>query len=89
MGRTEFQTCRLIASEPWLDRHIFNESEMARSSECTDSYAQKVLDTADIVREAMFQQLSFQGTAKPMTSIDLADSPEYVGRSTSSLWAIL
>jgi len=25
----------LIASEPWLDRHIFNESEMALFSECT------------------------------------------------------
>jgi len=39
-----------------LDGHIFNESEMARSSECTDNYAQEVLDTADIVREAMFHQ---------------------------------
>jgi hypothetical protein len=32
-----------------LDGHIYNESEMARSAECTESYAQKVLDTADIV----------------------------------------
>ena len=24
-----------VASEPWLERHIFNESEMARSSACT------------------------------------------------------
>jgi hypothetical protein len=39
-----------------LDRHIFNESEMARSSECTDQYARKVLDTADIVREAIYRQ---------------------------------
>jgi len=31
---------------------------MARSSECTDKYAQKMLDTADIVREAMLQQQS-------------------------------
>ena len=31
--------------------HIFNESEMARSSECKEQYAQKVLDTADIVRD--------------------------------------
>jgi hypothetical protein len=31
---------------------------MARSSECTDSYAQKVLDAADIVREAMLRQLT-------------------------------
>jgi len=30
---------------------------MARSSECTEQYAQKVLDTADIVREAILRQL--------------------------------
>jgi len=30
---------------------------MARSSECTDQYAQKVLDTADIVREGIDRQL--------------------------------
>ena len=30
---------------------------MARSSECTEQYAQKVFDSADIVRDAMFQQL--------------------------------
>ena len=29
---------------------------MALFSECTDRYAQKLLDTADIVREAMFRQ---------------------------------
>jgi hypothetical protein len=40
-----------------LDRHIFNESEMALFYECTDGYAQKVLDTADIVRDAIYQQL--------------------------------
>jgi hypothetical protein len=34
----------------------FNESEMARSSECTEQYAQKVFDSAGIVREAMLQQ---------------------------------
>src|SRR5665811_1047092 len=34
----------------------FNKSEMALFSECTDRYAQKMLDTADIVRDAMFQQ---------------------------------
>jgi len=47
-----------ITSEPWLDRHIFNESEMAHSSECTGQCAPKVLDTADIVREAIFHQLT-------------------------------
>ena len=30
---------------------------MARSSECTEQYAQKVFDSADIVREAMLRQL--------------------------------
>src|ERR1700736_3251458 len=30
---------------------------MARSSECTEQYAQKTLDTADIVREACSRQL--------------------------------
>src|ERR1700730_10656113 len=29
---------------------------MARSSECTGLYAQKVLDTADIVRDAIYRQ---------------------------------
>ena len=33
-----------------------NKSEMALFSECTDRYAQKLLDTADIVREAIFRQ---------------------------------
>jgi len=36
----------------------FNQSEMALFSECTDRYAQKLLDTADIVREAMLRQLT-------------------------------
>ncbi len=31
----------------------FNQSEMALFSECAESYAQKLLDTADIVREAI------------------------------------
>ena len=34
----------------------FNKSKMALFSECTDRYAQKLLDTADIVREAIFRQ---------------------------------
>jgi hypothetical protein len=43
----------VIASEPWLDGHTFNESEMALFFECMELCAQKELDTADIVREAM------------------------------------
>jgi hypothetical protein len=35
----------------------FNESEMALFSECSLECARKVLDTADIVREAMFREL--------------------------------
>jgi hypothetical protein len=31
---------------------------MARSSECTEQYAQKVFDNADIVRDAIFHQSS-------------------------------
>jgi hypothetical protein len=34
------------------------KSEMARSSECTEQYALRVLDTADIVRDAMLRQPS-------------------------------
>ena len=58
MGRTEIPDLKPITSEPWLDRPIFHESEMAHSSECTGQCAPKVLDTADIVREAMLQQQS-------------------------------
>jgi len=31
---------------------------MARSSECTEHYAQKVFDSADIVRDGILRQLS-------------------------------
>jgi hypothetical protein len=34
---------------------------MAHSSECTDQYAQKALDGADIVRDAMLRQLTEVG----------------------------
>ena len=36
---------------------IIHESEMALFHECTCSCARKEVDTADIVREAMFRQL--------------------------------
>ena len=56
MGRTECLT--------WVDYEravvgtaLFSESEMAFFSERTHTYAQKTLDTADIVREAMLRQL--------------------------------
>ena len=54
-GRKSEPEKRLRASL-WLVRP-FNKSEMALFSECTERYAQNMLDTADIVREAIFQQL--------------------------------
>ena len=38
--------------------NTFNESEMALFSECMLQCARKVLDTADIVREACFRKLT-------------------------------
>jgi hypothetical protein len=39
-------------------RKFINESEMALFPECMESCAQKVVDTADIVRDAILRQLS-------------------------------
>jgi len=39
---------------------IFIESEMALFSECTQECARKLLDTADIVRDAIFHQLTLR-----------------------------
>src|ERR1051326_3760197 len=66
MGRTECQTRILIASGLWLvskgksnsSSNSSNESEMVLFFECMLLCAQKVLDTADIVREAMLRYLS-------------------------------
>jgi hypothetical protein len=43
---------RLRASLGWIG-HFFIESEMALFSECSLECASKLLDTADIVREAI------------------------------------
>ena len=45
----------LRASRGWK-RQTINESEMALFSECLLQCARKVLDTAGIVREAIFHQ---------------------------------
>ena len=57
MGRTESPNLKNDYERTcgWYGR--FNKSEMALFSECMHTCAQKTLDTADIVREAMFQQL--------------------------------
>ena len=59
MGRTESLNLKNDYERACGWYGHFNKSEMALFSECTDRYAQKLLDTADIVREAMFQQLRF------------------------------
>jgi len=48
----------LRASLGWQSKsNSFNESEMALFYECMLKCARKLLDTADIVRDAIFQQL--------------------------------
>jgi hypothetical protein len=54
-----------------LDRHIFNESEMALFFECMPLCAQKVLDTADIVREAMLRQLLALTARIPLNAVQI------------------
>ena len=57
MGRTESLNLKKDYERACGWYGHFNKSEMALFSECMDRYAQKLLDTAGIVREAMFQQL--------------------------------
>jgi hypothetical protein len=58
MGRIETSDLKRITSEPygWKSK-TFNESEMAVFSECMEKYAKKGIDSAGVVREAMFQKL--------------------------------
>src|ERR1700690_1816714 len=56
MGRTESLNLKNDYERACGWYGHFNKSEMALFSECTDRYVQKLLDTADIVREAMLQQ---------------------------------
>ena len=58
MGRTENPNLKNDYERAFGWYGHFNKSEMALFSECTDRYAQKTLDTADIVREAISQQES-------------------------------
>jgi hypothetical protein len=66
MGRTECPDLNGLRASLRLESNTFNESEMALFSECTQSCARKVLDTADIVREAWFRQLSFSNSGGPL-----------------------
>ncbi len=56
MGRTESLNLKKDYERACGWYGHFNKSEMALFSECMDRYAQKLLDTAGIVREAMFHQ---------------------------------
>src|ERR1700690_1787785 len=58
MGRTESLNLKNDYERACGWYGHFNKSEMALFSECTDRYVQKLLDTADIVREAMLRQSS-------------------------------
>ena len=57
MGRTEVLDLRDY-KRAVVGSGIFIESEMALFSECSLKCARKVLDTADIVREAIYHQLT-------------------------------
>jgi hypothetical protein len=70
MGRTESLNLKNDYERACGWYGHFNKSEMALFSECTDRYAQKLLDTADIVRDAILQQsvvflASVQSSAYP------------------------
>ncbi len=78
MGRTESLNLKNDYERACGWYGHFNKSEMALFSECTDRYAQKLLDTADIVREAIFQQLLRTEGAPDATRPRYA-SPHIVG----------
>ena len=56
---------------------------MALFFECMLLCAQKVLDTADIVREAMFRQLSGQAPSSPRQ-----DRPRQLEAQQKDIWMI-
>ena len=58
MGRTEGPNLKNDYERACGWYGHFNKSEMALFFECTDRYAQNMLDTADIVREAILRQLT-------------------------------
>jgi hypothetical protein len=58
MGRTEFRS-DFDYKRAWVGKgKTFNESEMALFFECMPPCARKLLDTADIVRDAIFREQS-------------------------------
>jgi len=47
--KTDYERALVGHSKSKSNSKSFNESEMARSSECTEQHAQKVIDSADII----------------------------------------
>ena len=73
MGRTESLNLKKDYERACGWYGHFNKSEMALFSECMDRYAQKLLDTAGIVREAMLRQLTFHGSNGCLPSVEFLD----------------
>ena len=61
MGRTESPDLNIDYERALVGTALFIESEMALLFECMLSCARKLLDTADIVRDAMLRQLKTLG----------------------------
>jgi hypothetical protein len=57
-GSDRVPDLKRLRGEPGLERHFFNESEMALFFECMLQCARKELDTADIVREGFIDKCS-------------------------------
>ena len=77
MGRTESLNLKNDYERACGWSGHFNKSEMALFSECTERYAQNMLDTADIVREGIFRQLALRNvhlTRAPNRSFPLRES---------------
>jgi hypothetical protein len=66
----------LRASLGWSSQsNSFNQSEMALFYECMPSCARKLLDTADIVRNAMLRQRPLANPANSLVFVDLPSHP--------------
>jgi hypothetical protein len=57
MGRTEFPDLKRLRAGLGWKRQTINEREMALFSECSLKCGRILLDTADVVREAISQQI--------------------------------
>ncbi|HUD55889.1 MAG TPA: hypothetical protein VMR02_11720, partial [Terracidiphilus sp.] len=60
------------------------KSEMARSSECTDQYAQKVIDSAGIVRDAIFLMAGYGDTRPAIWWMERTTTTDFTRRPWDS-----